>query len=344
MWNKLRDGREIGEIMLAETLVAPSRQTGEAGRVVKHHIRRFFRLPVRRIAALLEESISEWQQDNAPRLSAALAFYSLLSLAPLLVVIVGAAALVFGKDAVAGQLSWEIRYLVGAEGAKVIQALIQSAYKPTTGVVATLLGLLTLALGASSAFVELRDDLNTIWHIPNNSNTTGFASIVTLVRERFFSFALILCVAFLLLLSVLWSVWIAALGRYFSWRLLLPEPMLHIVGSLISFFLFILLFAAAYKLVPEVNLKWSDVIIGATATSLLFTIGKQLIGIYLGKASLGSSYGAAGSLVVVLVWIYYSAQVFFLGAEFTKVYARHLGSHYKQVPNDPALQSSRNFP
>lgn len=293
---------------------------------------------IRQITALIGESAREWSNDNAPRLSAALAFYSILSLAPLLIVIVGASALIFGKDAVEGQLAWEIRYFVGNQGAAAIQAVIQGSYKPAAGIFATVLGIATLAFGASSVFVELRDDLNTIWHVSGANNTSSLARIIAIVRDRFFSFALVVGAGLLLLLSVLCSVWIAALGRYFSERLVLPEATLHTVASVISFFLYVFLFAAAYKLLPEVRLKWSDVIIGASVTSLLFTIGKQLIGIYLGKASLASSYGAAGSLVVVLVWIYYSAQVFFLGAEFTKVYAQRLGSRTHR----PELQSLRN--
>jgi len=293
----------------------------------KREVWRFFRQPFRDIAALVRESAIEWRNDNAPRLSAALAFYSLLSLAPLLIVVVGGAALIFGKEAVQGQLAWEIQYMVGSQGAQAIQALLKSAYQPAAGVLATVLGVATLALGASSAFVELRDALNAIWHVAAESNTSGLASVIALVRERFQSFSLILGAGFLLLLSVLWSVWIAAIGRYFSWRLQVPEASLHVLASVVSFFLYIVLFGATYKLVPEVKLKWDDVFIGALVTSVLFSFGKQLIGIYLGKASVASSYGAAGSLVIVLVWIYYSAQVFFLGAEFTKIYARKLGSH-----------------
>ena len=250
------------------------------------------------------------------------------ALAPLLIVIVAVAALVYGQEAARGQLVWQIQDLVGPDGAKAIQGLIQGAYKPGTGVVASLLGVLTLAFGASSVVVELRDTLNTIWHVPLAPRNTGFASIFRLVKERFYSFALILGVGFLLLVSLVLNAWIAAMGSFFGSFLPTSETVLHAATFLFSFFVITFLFAAIYKLLPDVRLRWSDVAIGASVTSLLFTIGKQLIGLYLGKASFGSTYGAAGSLVIVLVWVYYSAQLFFLGAEFTKVYTRTFGSQF----------------
>jgi membrane protein len=295
---------------------------------VVRHLRLFARLSFREYGALLRKTVNAWIDDKAPRLGASLAFYTLLSLAPLLIVVVAVAALVYGQQAAQGQLVWEIQGLVGADGARTIQGLIHSAYKPGSGAVATILGILTLIFGASTVVVELRDALNTIWRVPAPEAASGFQSILRFMKERFYSFGLILGVGFLLMVSLILNAVVAALGSYFGSILPTSETLLHIIVFLISFVVVTFLFAAIYKLLPDIHLKWSDVIVGACFTSLLFTIGKQLIGIYLGKASFGSTYGAAGSLVVVLMWVYYSAQLFFLGAEFTKVYTREFGSQF----------------
>ena len=292
---------------------------------VVQRIRQFLRLRRAEIGALLKETGNAWIDDNAPRLGASLAFYTLLSLAPILIVVVAVAALAFGQKAAQGQLIWEIQDLVGTEGARAIQGLIQSASKPATGTTATVLGVLTLVLGASAVVVELRDALNTIWHVPA-ATFSSLRSFLRLAKERFYLFGLILGVGFLLLVSLALNAAIAALGSLFGSLLPAPESVLHLAVFVISFLVITSLFAALYKFLPDVQLKWSDVIVGACFTSLLFTIGKELIGIYLGKASFGSTYGAAGSLVIVLVWVYYSSQLFFFGAEFTKIYTNTFGS------------------
>ena len=278
------------------------------------------------IGGLLKQTVNAWIDDNAPRLGASLAFYTLLSLAPLLIIVVAVAALAFGQKAAQGQLIWEIQDLVGKEGAQAIQGLIQSAYKPAAGTMATVLGLLTLIFGASAVMVELRDALNIIWHVPAVASFSSLRSFARLIEERFYLFALILGVGFLLLVSLALNAAISALGSLFGSQLLVSASILRLAVFAISFLVTTFLFAAIYKFLPDTHLKWSDVIVGACFTSLLFTIGKQLIGIYLGKASFGSTYGAAGSLVIVLVWVYYSAQLFFLGAEFTKIYTEMFGS------------------
>jgi membrane protein len=292
---------------------------------VVQRIQQFLSLRRAEIGTLLKQTGKAWIDDNAPRLGASLAFYTLLSLAPILIVVVAIAALAFGQKAAQGQLIWEIQDLVGTEGARAIQGLIQSAYKPGTGTTATVLGVLTLVLGASAVVVELRDALNTIWHVPAAA-FSSFRGFLRLVKERFYLFGLILGVGFLLLVSLALNAAIAALGSLFGSLLPASVSVLHLAVFLISFLLITFLFAAIYKFLPDVQLKWSDVIVGACFTSLLFTIGKQLIGIYLGKASFGSTYGAAGSLVIVLVWVYYSSQLFFFGAEFTKIYTETFGS------------------
>ena len=282
------------------------------------------------LVTLLKETVVGWNDDNVPRLGAALAFYTLLSLAPLLVVVVAIAAIAYGKQAAEGQLFWQIRDLVGSDGARAIQGVLEGAYKPGTGVLATGLGLLTLAFGASSVVGELRDALNTIWHVPVGSTNLGFSSLLKLVKGRLYSFTLVLGVGFLLLVSLVLNAFLAAMGKFFGGFLPAPEWVLQAAASLISFLVITALFAAIYKIMPDVRLKWSDVLVGASFTALLFTAGKFLIGLYLGKASFGSTYGAAGSLVIVPVWVYYSSQLFFLGAEFTKSYTEKFGSHLSE--------------
>jgi membrane protein len=279
------------------------------------------------VRALLKETVVGWNDDNLPRLGAALAFYTLLSSAPLLIIVVAIAGMAYGKQAAEGQLFWQIRDLVGPGGALAIEGLLEGAYKPGTGALATGLGFLTLAFGASSVVGELREALDTIWHVPAESGSLRFAKVIGLVRARVYSFAFVLGMGFLLLVSLVLNAWLAAMGKFFSGFLPAPEGMLQAATSLVSFVVITALFAAIYKLMPKVRLKWSDVIVGASFAALLFTIGKYLIGLYLGKASFGSTYGAAGSLVIVLVWVYYSSQLFFLGAEFTKIYTQKFGSH-----------------
>jgi membrane protein len=313
----------------------------ETSRDILRHVKLFSRLHLKEILGVIEETISEWSNDNAQRLGASLAFFTLLSLAPLVVVIVAVGAAVFGREAAEGQFAWEIRDLVGPVGAQAIQELIRGAHKPGAGAVATILSVLTLAFGASSVAAELHDALNTIWHVPRTGGPF-FSRIRGFARERLFSFILVLSGGFILVVSLIWSAWIAAMGRFFGSVLAVPEIVLQVVTFLVSFIAITLVFAAIYKFVPDVPLKWSDVIVGASFTALVFTIGKQLLALYLGKVSLGSPYGAAGSLVTVLVWVYYSAQLFFLGAEFTKVYAKQYGSHFarKLDPGPPQPENS----
>jgi len=293
---------------------------------VSRHFRQFLRLRPKELLTLCKEIAIECSNDNVPRLGASLAFYTLLSLAPLLVVVVAVAAIAFGRQAAEGQLFWQIQGLVGSEGARAIQALLQGAYKPGTGFLATALGILTLVAGASSVVVDLRGSLNTIWHVRVAPDGTTLSSALRLLRERFYSFALMLGAGFLLLVSLVVNTCLAAMGKFFAGLLPAPEGVLQAATSLVSFVVVTAVFAAIYKLMPDIRLKWSDVTVGASLTALLFTTGKQLIGLYLGRASFVSTYGAAGSLVIVLVWVYYSSQLFFFGAEFTKIYTRNFGS------------------
>jgi membrane protein len=266
------------------------------------------------------QASSEWINDNAPRLGASVAFYTLLSLAPVIVIAVALAAVIYGQEAAQGRLASEIQGVAGAEIARILQEIIRGAYKPGTGVIATLLGLVTLAFGASSVFVELHDAMNTIWDVPRPPDRTNAATVIRLIRNRFYSFATVLGIGFLLLVSLVLNAGIAAMGIAVS----------RAAVFMMSYLVIAVLFAALYKLVPDVRLKWSDVTVGAMITSLLFMIGKQLMGLYFAHTTFGSTYSAAGSPIVVLLWVYYSAQLFFWGAEFSKVYKETVESQSRR--------------
>jgi membrane protein len=291
----------------------------------------------RDIRSLLEESVDQWSLHKGARLGAALAFYTLLSLAPLLLVVVTIGGAVFGKAAAQSQVIWQVRSIVGPWGATAIQSLLEGAQNKEHGILATLFGVVTLFFGASGVLVELRDALNTIWGVPAPA-TTGFQSLLVFIKERLFSFALVLATGFLLVVSLAVNAWVAALGRY---ALVLPisEALLQGANALISFVVITALFAAIYRVMPEVRIEWRDVVLGAAATSLLFTIGRVLIGFYLGKAAFASTYGATASFVLLIVWVYYSGQIFFLGAEFTRAFASRYGSQPGPSFNDVLITS-----
>jgi membrane protein len=254
----------------------------------------------------------------------------------LLILLIALAGLVFGKEAAQGQLFGEIRNMVGPEGAKAIEEMVQNAAKPASGIVASLIGLVTLVFGASSVASELRTSLNTIWDQPQDPNE----GIAATVKHRSYALAVVLGCGFLLVVSLAVSSVIAAAGKFATGWLPFSEPVLFVLNLIISVTILTIVFAFLFKYLPDVTVRWHDVLLGAAVTAFLFTIGKFLIGMYLGKASFGSTYGAAGSLVIVLVWVYYSAQIFFFGAEFTQVYACEHGSdplcarRDRQTPGD----------
>ena len=281
----------------------------------------------RRIGDMTEQVFDHWSRDNAPRLAASLAYYSLLSAAPLLVISIAVAGRVFGQEAVQGQLAWEIQTLVGSNAALAIQALVRNAHQPAAGLISTILSAITLAVGASSVVVELHSALNVVWGVQESDGGTWFRNLLSLVKQRFYSAIMVLAAGCLLLISLIASVSVATIANFFRARLPVPEWLLHVTTFVISFLVVTILFGAIYKLLPDVRLRWSDVAIGAAVTALLFSIGKQLLAIYLGHVGFQSTYGAAWTVIFFLVWVYYSAQLFFLGAEFTKIYARNYGSH-----------------
>jgi len=286
-------------------------------------------VPLITIWDLFRAGIAGWNRIPAPRLGAALAFYTMLSIAPLLVICVSIAGLVFGAEAAEGRVAGQIQELVGPTGAQAIRSLLTHPGK-ASGVAAGIVGLATLWFGASGVLVELQDSLNLVWGVKSR-----FAGLRGLVQSRFLSFAMILGIGFLLLVSLLMSAAIAATGKFFGQFLPAPEALLHLASLALSFVVITVLFALLYKVVPDTRIEWQDVWVGAAVTSALFSMGKFLIGYYIGKSGVGSAYGAAASLVVFLVWIYYSAQVFFLGAEFTRVYADRRGSRVAPLQSGP---------
>lgn len=281
---------------------------------------------------LLKTAASDWVDDGAMRLSSSLAYYAIFSLAPLLIIVISMAGLVFGEDAARGQLSQQIATLAGKGAGEAIQAAVKSsAAHQATGVLATVISTALLLFGASTVFAELKDALNTIWGVVVKPGRPFF----TLMHDRFFSFSIVLAIGFLLLVSLIISVLLAALGHYMSGRFQFPRVVWQTWDFVISFTVISGLFAMIFKLLPNVRLRWRDVWLGAVTTSLLFTLGKFIIGYYLATSSVASSFGAAGSVVIVLAWIYYSACILFFGAEITKGYARTFGSGIK--PNSRAV-------
>jgi len=259
-------------------------------------------------------------------MGAALAYYTIFSLAPLLIIAVSIAGLAFGMQAAQGEIAGQIQGLVGRDGAKAVEAMIQSARKPAHGVIGSLIGVFALFLGASGVFSEMQDALNSIWHV--NSDTK--AGILSLVKERFLSFGMVLGIGFLLLVSLLLSALLAAIVKYLGDIFPVLAVLLESLDFLLSLLSITVLFAMIFKLLPNIKIAWSDVWVGAALTSLLFTAGKFVIGFYIGKSVSASAYGAAGALVVVVAWIYYSALLLYFGAEFTRVYARTLGSQARE--------------
>jgi membrane protein len=266
---------------------------------------------------MLAQASSGWIADNAPRLGAAVAFYTLLSLAPVIVIAVAVAAVGYGEEAAHGRIAAEILNMAGPDVAHAIQDLIRGAAQPKSSMIASLLGLAALAFGSSSVFVELRDAMDTIWGVPLPRDHSNVAMILRLIRDRFYSFAAVAGIGFVLLVALGLNAWIEAM------RIAVPGA----VTFVILYVLVVVLFAALYRIVPDITVKWSDVVPAALITSLLFVLGKQLMGLYFANANFASIYGAAGSPVVVLLWVYYSTQLFFWGAEFSKVYTKTLGSH-----------------
>jgi len=278
---------------------------------------------VNSIWILLKQVSKSWLDDYVPSMGAALAYYTMFSLAPLLLIVISVAGLVFGEDAARGEIAAQLGALMGARGASAVQDLLASVHQPTEGAATTALGVVLLFVGATTVFGELQVSLDRSWLVPTRGRTSGW---LTLVRARLLSFGMILAIGFLLIVSLVASAALATMTRWF-------EPvfggwlaMAVVINAIGGFLLVAAMFAFIYKVMPRVRVQWQDVWIGALFTALLFSLGKSLIGLYIGRSGVVSGFGAAGSLVVVLLWVYYSAQILLIGAEFTWVYANAFGS------------------
>ncbi len=285
----------------------------------------------RDIWCLLEDSFGEWNKQNATRLGASLAFYSLLSLAPLLLLTVSIVGIAFGQSTAERHIAQQIESLVGAAAAKAVTGFLQAPQAKTHGVIGTILGIITLLFSASGVVIELRQALNYIWNV-QTPDTSGVRMVTSFIKERLFSFAMVLSIGFLLLVSLAITTWITELTSHEGVLSGVEASFFHLFNVIVSFLVITALFAAIYKVMPDVHLEWRDVVLGGAVTSLLFTVGKLVLGLYLGRASYSSMYGATASVIILIAWIYYSAQIFFLGAEFTKAFAHRYGSRPKHTP------------
>ena len=265
-----------------------------------------------------------WIDDFAPSMGAAISYYTVFSLAPLLVIVIAVAGAVFGREAVQGEIVGQLQDLIGREGAIAVQGLIKSASEPAKGLVAGGISIVVLLVGATTVFAELQSALDRIWHVPEKAKPSGLWAVL---RARVLSFGLILGLAFLLMVSLSISAGISAFGSFASGLLPGWEVLLQGINMLLAVGTTTVLFAMIFKFMPSVDIEWKDVWVGAVVTAVLFEVGKFAIGLYLGKSGVNESFAAAGSLVVLLAWVYYAAQIFLLGAEFTKVYSDDNGSH-----------------
>jgi membrane protein len=277
---------------------------------------------------LVKDTGTEWYEDECPRKAASLAYYTLLSTAPLVVFSITLAGVLYGQEAARGQIAEQLASVVGPQAASAIQGVARNAHQSDSGPMSTIVGVIVLLFGASGVFGELQTALNSIWGVKPKPGR-GWKG---LLRDRFLSFTMVLGVAFILLVSLLLSAAVSAFGSYLSHALPGGEALWQIFNFAFSLGVVAGLFALIFKVVPDAEVRWRDVWVGALVTALLFTIGKFLVGLYLGKSSFASSYGAAGSIVALVVWVYYASQILFLGAAFTRVYARLFGAGIRPSP------------
>lgn len=263
---------------------------------------------------LYKNAFKYWQKDKVAMLSAALSYYTIFSLAPLLVIVIAVGGLFFGRSIVEHELITQAQGFLGSDAAKTIELTLRNAQKPHSSIIATIIGLVTLALGAAGVFGQLKEALNMVWHVEMSSKS----GIVGMLRERFSSFSMVLVIGFLLLVSLVISTLLSAFNNYFNSLFSLPPIVFSVINFLISLLIISILFAVMYKVLSEVKLAWNFVLPASIVTAIFFTIGKELIGLYISHASVSSSYGAAGSLIIILLWVFYTGQIFFYGAELIK--------------------------
>ncbi len=284
---------------------------------------------------LIKETFKSWDEDRAPRLAAALAYHTIFALAPLLIIAIAVAAMFLDAAEVRQNMLNEVGNLIGQNGRHAIEAMLEGASKPTTGLIATVIGTVTLVVAAGSLFNQLQDALNTIWEVQPKPGR----GIWGIIKDRFLSFGMVIATGGLLLASLIISTALSAGGKLLGGDVASQALLWQAVNQVVSFGVSTLLFAVIFKVLPDAKVRWRDVWIGAVATAALFTLGRFLIGWYLGHAAIESSYGAAGSLVALLIWVYYSTQILFLGAEFTQVYAKAQGSSIE--PGDNAIRITK---
>jgi membrane protein len=287
-------------------------------------------LRLKSIWLLLKDSAIAWDHDNIGQLGAALSFFTVFSLSPLLTLAIVFSSFAFGQEAASGHLVTQIGGLIGIEGAHFVQSLITNAYESNSNVLAAIFSVVMLLLGASAVFIQLRDSLNTIWHVQQKP----IGTIRAFLRARLFSLAMILGIGFLLLVSLILSAVLAAMSDYLSNVLAILPSLVSILDFMISFVGITVMFALMFKFIPAAILKWRDACVGAAVTSLLFSIGKLVIGLYLGNGAIGSTFGAASSLVIIMLWTFYSSQIVLFGAEFTRLYTMRFGSDILSSENE----------
>ena len=285
---------------------------------------------------LCKQAVESWSNDYAPSMGAALSYYSVFSMAPLLLIVISVAGLVFGEEAARGELFGQLAGLMGADAAKTMETLLISVNKPAQGIVSTLIGVGVLLIGATTVFGELQNSLDRIWRAPTRATSSGLWS---LLHTRLLSFGMVLGIAFLLMISLVLGAVVSALGKWWGDAFIGWEIVAQLINIVLGFALTTGVFAMIYKIMPRVQVRWYDVWIGSAITALLFTVGRFLIGLYIGKSGVASSFGAAGSLIVIFVWVYYSAQVFLMGAELTWHYAKTYGS-MRNLPGSPSAPAA----
>ena len=280
---------------------------------------------VKRAFSLIQKTIVAWLDDFAPSMGAAIAYYTVFSLAPLLVIVIAVAGAIFGHEAVTGQITGQLSGLLGVEGARLVQGLVAAASDTERGMVAGSISIAVLLVGATTVFAELQSALDRIWHVPEREKPQGVWAVL---RARLLSFGLILGLAFMLMVSLVAGAVTAAMANWLGTLMPGSAAVLYAINLLVSLAFTTVIFAMIFKFMPSTPVRWHEVWIGAVVTALLFEVGKFLIGLYISKSGITESFQAAGSLVVLLAWVYYAAQIFLLGAEFTKVYANECGSPF----------------
>lgn len=291
---------------------------------------------------LVRSAVSAWVDDYAASMGAALAFYTLFSIAPLLLIVISVAGLVFGQEAARGEIFGQLSGMLGDDSAKAVESMLEAVNRPGAGIVATLVGIVALVIGATTVFAELQDAMDRIWRAP----TRPKGGLWALIRARLLSLGMVMGIGFLLMVSLVASAGLSALGKWWGPWFAEQAFLAQILDVVVSFGLVTAMFAMIYKVIPRAKIAWRDVWVGAALTALLFTAGKFLIGLYIGRSGVASPFGAAGALVVLLLWVYYSAQIFLLGAEFTWVYSHQHGSRKGKdvTPEDAAPVPQRGQP